>query len=114
MAAARRRDRYPHDVDALLVAPFAIDLAGNLLNLFDTVSWWDDANHLVNWALLVAAAGRLLAHTRLDRLVRIGLAVGFGAVTATLWELGSTSRSCRTRPSSSPPTATPWATRPLG
>lgn len=86
--ARGRRDRYPHDVDALLVAPFAIDLAGNLLDLFDTITWWDDANHLVNWALLVAAIGRLLARTRLDRLVRIGLAVGFGAVSATLWELG--------------------------
>lgn len=43
-----RRGRYLHDVDALLVAPFAIDLAGNLLNLFDSVSWWDDANHLVS------------------------------------------------------------------
>jgi hypothetical protein len=83
-----RRGRYPHDVDALLVAPFAIDLAGNLLNLFDSVSWWDDANHLVNWALLVAAVGRLLRRTTLAQLVRIGLATGFGAVAAILWELG--------------------------
>ena len=83
-----RHGRYPHDVDALLVAPFAIDLAGNLLDLFDSVSWWDDANHLVNWAILVAAAGRLLLRTALDRPVRTALAIGFGAVAAILWELG--------------------------
>jgi hypothetical protein len=79
---------YPHDVDALLAAPFAIDLAGNVADLFDTVTWWDDANHFVNWGLLVAAAGRLLRRTPVSRRVAIGLAVGFGAVTAMLWEFG--------------------------
>ncbi len=79
---------YPHDIDALLAAPFAIDLAGNALDLFDSVTWWDDANHFVNWALLVAAAGRLLRRARAPRPTAIGLAIGFGAVTAMLWEFG--------------------------
>lgn len=42
------------------MAPFTIDLAGNVFNLFDTVTWWDYANHLVNWAILSAAVGPLL------------------------------------------------------
>ncbi len=79
---------YPHDIDALLAAPFAIDLAGNALDLFDSVTSWDDANHFVNWALLVAAAGRLLRRARAPRRTAIGLAIGFGAVTAMLWEFG--------------------------
>ena len=29
-----------------------IDVTGNTLDLYDTVVWWDDANHFVNWALL--------------------------------------------------------------
>ena len=56
----RRGAAYPHDVDFLLVLPFAIDMAGNLANLYDTIDWWDDLNHLVNWAILSLGFGRLL------------------------------------------------------
>jgi hypothetical protein len=54
----RRRGRpvdYPYTLDILLVLPFLIDTAGNAANLYDTIDWWDDANHFVNWGLLVAA-----------------------------------------------------------
>ena len=34
------------------MAPFLIDVTGNTLNLYDTVVWWDDANHFANWFLL--------------------------------------------------------------
>jgi hypothetical protein len=49
--------------------------------------WWDDANHFVNWAIVVAAFGQLLLRLRIGRWEAFGLAVGFGAVTAMLWEL---------------------------
>jgi hypothetical protein len=81
----RRGAPYPFAVDVLVVLPFLIDMAGNAANLYDTVSWWDDLNHLVNWAILVSGFG-LLLRGRLPRLVVAGLAVGFGAVTAVLWE----------------------------
>jgi hypothetical protein len=81
-----RPTRYPYDVDILIVLPFLIDVAGNALNLYDTISWWDDLNHAVNWALLVAGAGCLVARSRLSPLVGAGLLVGFGTVTAVLWE----------------------------
>jgi hypothetical protein len=83
----RRRVRYPVVVDILVVLPFVIDMAGNAANLYDTISWWDDLNHFVNWAILVAAFGILLLSTSLERWPIFGLAVGFGAVTAILWEL---------------------------
>src|SRR5262245_53520718 len=51
----RRRYPFPVVSDILLGLPFLIDMAGNSLNLYDTVAWWDDANHLVNWALHTAA-----------------------------------------------------------
>ncbi len=51
-------------------------------------TWWDDANHLINWALLTAAAGLLLRRTTLPSVACLGLAIGFGATTAILWELG--------------------------
>ena len=44
-----RRTRYPYALDILLALPFLIDTAGTALDLYDTVSWWDDANHFVNW-----------------------------------------------------------------
>src|SRR3982751_5046543 len=49
----RRRGRggeYPYAVDILLVLPFLIDVVGNALDLYDSIDWWDDANHFANWA----------------------------------------------------------------
>jgi hypothetical protein len=41
--AGRRRWPYPALVDVLVVTPFVVDLAGNALDLYDRVSWFDDA-----------------------------------------------------------------------
>jgi hypothetical protein len=71
---------------ALDVLPFLIDTGGNALNLYDSIGWWDDANHFVNWGILVAGFGQLLVRLPVGRLQAWGLAVGFGAVTAILWE----------------------------
>jgi hypothetical protein len=78
---------YPHAADILLVLPFLIDVAGNALDLYDTIDWWDDANHFVNWGLLSGAFGVVLRRLTLGRWVVFGLVVGFGAATAILWEL---------------------------
>jgi hypothetical protein len=83
-----RRGRYPYDIDILIVLPFLIDTFGNALNLYDTISWWDDLNHFVNWAILVTGFGRLLVRLPVGRLNAFALAVGFGCVTAVLWEFG--------------------------
>jgi hypothetical protein len=87
--ATRRRGRriaYPYALDILLVLPFLIDVAGNAADLYDTIDWWDDANHFVNWGILVAAFGQFLLRLSLNRLTTGALAVGFGALTAILWE----------------------------
>jgi hypothetical protein len=61
--ARGRRLPYPFAVDVLFVLPFLIDTIGNAFNLYDTIDWWDDANHFVNWALLSGAvAGRAKPH----------------------------------------------------
>ena len=83
-----RRARYPYALDILIVLPFLIDTAGNALDLYDTVAWWDDANHLVNWFILVLGFGTVLLRTPLAPVVIFGLALGFGAVTNILWEIG--------------------------
>src|SRR4026209_2557588 len=51
----RGRVAFPVATDILLGLPFLIDMAGNALNLYDTIEWWDDANHLGNWALHTSA-----------------------------------------------------------
>jgi hypothetical protein len=79
---------YPHGADLLLTLPFLIDVAGNAFDLYDRIEWWDDANHFVNWALLSAGVGLLLIRQRLGSTVLAGLVVGFGGVSAILWELG--------------------------
>ncbi|MCC6223494.1 MAG: hypothetical protein IT201_08395 [Thermoleophilia bacterium] len=84
---AFRRRPYPYALDILWTLPFVIDTAGNAANLYDTIGWWDDANHAVNWVIVVLAAGVLLVRARLPRWVTFGLSLGFGAVTHICWEL---------------------------
>ena len=87
----RRRGRpvaYPYALDVLVTLPFLIDTVGNALDLYDSIDWWDDLNHFVNWGLLTAGFGQLLLRLRLTPAVVFGLCVGFGAATAILWEIG--------------------------
>ena len=83
----RRPIPYPVVPDILFGLPFLIDMVGNALGLYDSVEWWDDANHLVNWWLHTAAIAILLAGTGLPRAARAGLGVAWAATTAILWEL---------------------------
>jgi hypothetical protein len=74
---------------ALIMVPFLIDVTGNTLDLYDTVWWWDDANHFVNWAFLSAGVGVMIARDRRARGWLLVLAVtGVGAIMAILWEIG--------------------------
>lgn len=84
---AGRSRRYPFAPDILIVLPFLIDTAGNTLDLYDTIEWWDDANHFVNWAILSAGFAVAILPLKLPRWNLAALAIGFGATTAILWEL---------------------------
>lgn len=83
----RNRIGFPFAVDILFGLPFLIDVAGNALNLYDTVEWWDDANHLVNWALHTGAIGLLLRLGSWGTATRVALAFGYAVTSAVLWEL---------------------------
>jgi hypothetical protein len=86
-----RRDRAtppPYAAFTLVMLPFLIDVTGNSLNLYDSLEWWDDANHYVNWLLLLLGLGLLLTRdVRPDWAVAL-LVTGLGAVLAIAWELG--------------------------
>ena len=83
----RRSLSYPYTVDILLTLPFLIDTVGNALDLYDTIWWWDDVNHLVNWAFLSGAIGAITHRNQVGPGSAFAMVVGFGAVTAILWEI---------------------------
>lgn len=78
---------YPLAVDILITAPLLVDTVGSALDLYFTIHWWDDALHFVGWALLSGAVGALAWRNRTGSWQAFTLVVGFGAVTAILWEL---------------------------
>jgi|TARA_B100001971_G_scaffold104813_1_gene96498 hypothetical protein len=80
------RSTYPYLADALLVIPFVLDLAGNLVNLYDTFEQFDDILHFVNWTFLVAAMVLFLRPARLARWNLVLLGSGFGALAIIAWE----------------------------
>ena len=74
---------------AWIMLPFLVDVTGNSLDLYDAITWWDDANHLVNWFFLSLGAGLLLARGDVRPRWALGLLVaGVGALLAIGWELG--------------------------
>src|SRR5262245_18275497 len=87
-AARRGRQAFPWLADLLITLPWLVDLAGNRLDLFDTVWWWDDLMHFLLWGLLTA--GVLIAFTpsTTSRGLTVMLALGFGSTAAVVWEVG--------------------------
>lgn len=79
---------YPYLADALITFPFFVDIMGNVLNLYDTIGWWDDVNHFANWLFLSLGLGVLLLLSRYEPLVLAGFVLAFGSSLAILWELG--------------------------
>ncbi|MBF4163799.1 hypothetical protein [Nocardioides acrostichi] len=85
---AGARARAPWTAFGLVMLPFASDVAGNWLDLFRRVSWWDDASHAVHWFLLLLGLGLLVADRVRPRWVLVPLVTGSGCLLALLWELG--------------------------
>jgi hypothetical protein len=56
--------------------------------LYDTVTWWDDVNHLANWFLLSAGIGLMLRRAAIEPPWVLGLLIcGIGALLAVACEL---------------------------
>jgi hypothetical protein len=74
---------------AWIMLPFLVDVTGNTLNLYDTLWWWDDVNHLANWLFLGLGSGLLLTRGAARRPGDLVLLVaGIGAIMAICWEIG--------------------------
>jgi hypothetical protein len=85
----RRGEPAPWAGFALVMLPFLVDVSGNTLDLYDTLVWWDDALHFLNWCLLTLGLGLVLDVVALrPRWARAVAVVGGGALLALLWEVG--------------------------
>jgi hypothetical protein len=84
----KARGPYPYLADALITFPFFVDVMGNVLNLYDTIGWWDDVNHFANWLFLSLGLGVLLLRTSFEPIALAGFVLAFGTSLAILWELG--------------------------
>jgi uncharacterized membrane protein YjdF len=86
--AVADRAPYPAAADVLITLPFFIDMLGNCLGLYDSISSFDDICHFLNWMLLTAGICVLLIGRRdLPPWVLASLALAFGATTAVVWEV---------------------------
>ncbi len=83
-----RGDPVPWGSFALVMTPFLIDVSGNSLDLFDSVAWWDDAVHFVNWVPLCVGIGLIVCRDVRPPWVVVLLVAGIGALLAIGWELG--------------------------
>ncbi len=86
-----RRDRAarpPYAAFTLVMLPFLVDVTGNSLDLYDSLDWWDDANHYVNWLLLLTGLGLLVATDVRPDWALLAVVAGIGAILAIGWELG--------------------------
>lgn len=87
----RRRDPAvspPYAAFALIMVPFLVDVTGNSLDLYDTVVWWDDFNHYINWLFLLLGIGLLITDSVRPDWAVVVLITGLGAILAIGWELG--------------------------
>jgi hypothetical protein len=79
----------PWDATALVMWGFFVDVTGNSLDLYDTIEWWDDANHFFNWITLSLGVGLCLARGVRGPAWLLAVATaGTGALMAIVWELG--------------------------
>jgi len=94
-----RRDRpFPWLGDALVTLPWFTDTLGNRLDLFDTVNWFDDGMHFMNWGLLTAGVLVLTLPPTARPKAVVERALAFGVTAAMGWELAEYVAFIRTSP----------------
>jgi drug/metabolite transporter superfamily protein YnfA len=90
LAVKRRRPDAtpPYVAFALIMLGFLVDTTGNSLDFYDSIVWWDDMNHFVNWFFLLSGIGLIIARDLEPRWAQVLLIAGLGCLLALGWELG--------------------------
>ena len=78
----------PYIAYALIMLGFLVDTTGNSLDLYDSIGWWDDMNHFVNWFFLLSGIGLIIARELKPRWAQVLLVAGLGCLLALGWEIG--------------------------
>lgn len=86
-AAARSGRPYPWGADVLITLPGFSDILGNRLDLYDRLTWFDDAIHLAATGSLAAAVVLLAGAAHAHALRRLEIAVASGMTMALAWEV---------------------------
>lgn len=90
VAVKRKRPaaEVPYLAFSLIMLGFLVDTTGNSLDFYDTLGWWDDMNHFVNWVFLNAGIGLLIVGAVRPTWARIVVVAGIGSMLALGWEIG--------------------------
>ena len=90
VAVKRRRPDAtpPYVAFALIMLGFLVDTTGNSLDFYDSIVWWDDMNHFVNWFFLLSGLGLIIARDLEPRWAQVLLIAGLGCLLALGWEIG--------------------------
>ena len=83
-----RGERPPYVAFALIMLGFLVDTTGNSLDFYDSIVWWDDMNHFVNWFFLLSGIGLIIARELKPRWAQVLLVAGLGCLLALGWEIG--------------------------
>ena len=78
----------PYVAFALVMLGFLVDTTGNSLDFYDSIVWWDDMNHFVNWFFLLSGIGLIIARELKPRWAQVLLVAGLGCLLALGWEIG--------------------------
>ena len=78
---------FPWLADLLVTVPAFSDVLGNRFDLYDQVTWFDDAMHVVNTGSLGAAAVILAGSANASWALRVTTSVAAGMTLAVAWEV---------------------------
>ncbi|MGA8987529.1 hypothetical protein [Aeromicrobium sp.] len=83
----RDRASFPWVADLLVTVTCFTDTLGNRMNLYDTISWFDDWMHFMNTGLLAAGVVLLTLHRSATLAATVERALSFGVTAAVSWEI---------------------------
>jgi hypothetical protein len=94
----RERASFPWVADLLVTVTCFTDTLGNRMDLYDSISWFDDWMHFMNTGFLAAAAIVLTLHRSASLGATIERALAFGVTAAVGWEIAEYFAFLKTSP----------------
>ncbi|GAA4816337.1 hypothetical protein ACFQ0K_07885 [Nocardioides caeni] len=87
LLAWKERFSFPWLPDLMITVTCFTDILGNRMDLYDSISWFDDLMHYVNTGLIAGAVILLTLHHSASRIRVVERALAVGATAAISWEI---------------------------